>query len=68
MVFLKNVPLNISESGTFNKSEIWNYQVLITIFYSHMGISVMEDERQHIKKVENALSNSLSELGYKSTA
>lgn len=30
----------------------------------HMGISVMEDERQHIKKVENALSNSLNELGY----
>ncbi|KAG2202864.1 hypothetical protein INT46_007544 [Mucor plumbeus] len=31
----------------------------------HMGISVMEDERQHIKKVESALSNSLNELGYK---
>ncbi|KAI8075598.1 pyridoxal phosphate-dependent transferase [Thamnidium elegans] len=33
----------------------------------HMGISVMEDERQHIKKVELALSKSLNELGYKST-
>ena len=33
----------------------------------HMGISVMEDERKHIQKVENALSSSLSELGYKST-
>ncbi|KAI8883150.1 PLP-dependent transferase [Backusella circina FSU 941] len=32
----------------------------------HMGISVMEDERGHIKKVENALANSLQELGYKS--
>lgn len=31
----------------------------------HMGISVMEDERQHIKKVESALANSLNELGYK---
>jgi hypothetical protein len=26
----------------------------------------MEDERGHIKKVENALANSLQELGYKS--
>lgn len=33
-----------------------------------MGISVMEDERQHIKKVENALSNSLNELGYKAAS
>lgn len=30
----------------------------------HMGISVMEDERQHIKKVEQALSSCLNELGY----
>ncbi|KAI8975686.1 pyridoxal phosphate-dependent transferase [Mycotypha africana] len=32
----------------------------------HMGISVMEDERGHIKKVEDSLVNSLTELGYKS--
>jgi alanine-glyoxylate transaminase/serine-glyoxylate transaminase/serine-pyruvate transaminase len=32
-----------------------------------MGISVVEDERQHMKRVENALSNSLAELGYKTT-
>ncbi|KAI9262145.1 pyridoxal phosphate-dependent transferase [Phascolomyces articulosus] len=31
----------------------------------HMGISVMEDERQHIQKVKNALVSSLTELGYK---
>lgn len=31
-----------------------------------MGISVMDDERQHIKRVETALSKSLNELGYKS--
>ncbi|KAI8384594.1 pyridoxal phosphate-dependent transferase [Radiomyces spectabilis] len=32
----------------------------------HMGISVMEDERQHIPKVVDALTSSLTELGYKS--
>ncbi|ORX62276.1 PLP-dependent transferase [Hesseltinella vesiculosa] len=31
----------------------------------HMGISVMEDDRQHIQKVKEALSSSLAELGYK---
>lgn len=31
----------------------------------HMGISVMDDDRQHIQKVKNALSTSLNELGYK---
>ncbi|KAI9308220.1 pyridoxal phosphate-dependent transferase [Cunninghamella echinulata] len=31
----------------------------------HMGISVMDDDRQHIQKVKNALTNSLTELGYK---
>lgn len=32
-----------------------------------MGISAMEDNRQHIKRVENALSSSLQESGYKCT-
>ncbi|ORZ03052.1 pyridoxal phosphate-dependent transferase [Syncephalastrum racemosum] len=31
----------------------------------HMGISVMEDDRQHITKVVDALKSSLTELGYK---
>lgn len=31
----------------------------------HMGISVMEDERQHIQKVETALSSALTDLAYK---
>ncbi|KAF7730303.1 hypothetical protein EC973_002547 [Apophysomyces ossiformis] len=33
----------------------------------HMGISVMEDRRGHIQKVVNALTTSLSELGFKQT-
>ena len=30
-----------------------------------MGISVMEDDRQHITKVVDSLKSSLTELGYK---
>ncbi|KAI9477135.1 pyridoxal phosphate-dependent transferase [Zychaea mexicana] len=30
----------------------------------HMGISVMEDDRKHIQKVVDALTSSLTELGY----
>jgi alanine-glyoxylate transaminase/serine-glyoxylate transaminase/serine-pyruvate transaminase len=31
----------------------------------HMGISVMDDDRQHIQKVKDSLVSSLNELGYK---
>ena len=30
-----------------------------------MGISVMDDQRQHIQKLKDALTSSLTELGYK---